>query len=302
MLVTLDEKVSNGSRPQDFIELMKPRVMSLVVFTAWVGLFVAPGQIHILESFIAIVCIAFGAGAAGALNMWYDRDIDAVMTRTKGRPLPSNRVSPSDCLVFALLLSLISVVILGVATNWVAGGLLAFSIFFYAVIYTMLLKRWTRYNIVIGGAAGAFPPMIGWAAVTGGVSLDSLIMFLIIFIWTPPHFWALNLFANGDYVAAKIPMMMNVSGEAVTKRQILYYSILLAGVATLPFVTSFVGYTYLVIVSLLNLVFVFGAIATFKENGNAKNNFAAKGLFGYSIIYLFFVFFLLAINSNLEIV
>ena len=218
----------------DYFALLKPRVMSLVVFTAFVGLVAAPVADQSADRHIAILAIAVGAGASGALNMWYDADIDAVMTRTASRPIPSGRIAPREALVFGLVLSVLSVMTLGVLVNWLAAALLAFTIFFYAVIYTMWLKRSTPQNIVIGGAAGAFPPMIGWAAATGTVSLESVVLFLIIFLWTPPHFWALALFKSDDYGRAGIPMMPNVAGQASTRRQIFAYALLVAPVGVLP--------------------------------------------------------------------
>ncbi|MGB2202159.1 MAG: heme o synthase, partial [Pseudooceanicola atlanticus] len=215
----------------DFVALLKPRVMSLVVFTAAVGLLAAPGGVHPFLAFFAVLCIAIGGGASGALNMWYDADIDRIMKRTKGRPIPSGRVTPQDALAIGLTLSGFSVVMLGLASNWVAAGLLAFTIFFYAVIYTMWLKRWTPQNIVIGGAAGAFPPMIGWAVVTGGVSIESVLMFALTFMWTPPHFWALALFMKSDYEEAGVPMLTVTHGRRTTRRHVLAYTILLAPVA-----------------------------------------------------------------------
>ena len=214
--------------PRDFFQLMKPRVMSLVIFTAIIGLLVAPGSLPLYNSVMAIFCIAVGAGASGALNMWYDADIDAQMTRTKKRPLPRGIMPPSTALTFGFLLSAVSVWMLGLATNYVAAGLLAFTIFFYVVIYTMWLKRRTPQNIVIGGAPGALPPMIGYAAVTGTVTIDSVLLFLIIFIWTPPHFWALALYKLSDYGRVGVPMMPNVAGPKSTRNQIFGYSILLA--------------------------------------------------------------------------
>src|SRR6476620_4714509 len=218
---------ASGGSIGDFIALMKPRVMSLVVFTALVGMVLAPQQPHPALAVIALVCIAVGAGASGALNMWYDDDIDARMQRTSTRPIPAGRVLPGEELGFGLTLAVFSVVILSLFVNLVAGALLAFTIFFYAVIYTMWLKRSTPQNIVIGGAAGAFPPMIGWAAATGGVSLESVLLFLIIFFWTPPHFWALSLYRADDYARARVPMLPVVAGAAETRWQILLYSIAL---------------------------------------------------------------------------
>src|SRR3569833_2775802 len=228
----------------DYIALLKPRVMSLVVFTALVGLAVAPGSIHPFEAFTALLCIAVGAGASGALNMWFDADIDALMTRTQRRPVPSGRVRPGEALAFGLTLSGFAVVVLGLMVNLLSAALLAFTIFFYAVIYTMWLKRSTPQNIVIGGAAGSFPPMIGWACVTGGVDLSSALLFLIIFLWTPPHFWALALYKQGDYGAANIPMMPNVKGERHTQVEIVIYSVLLVAVTLLPALTGLGGWVY----------------------------------------------------------
>jgi protoheme IX farnesyltransferase len=209
----------------DFVALLKPRVMSLVVFTGIVGLLLAPGAVHPLLAAVAVLCIAVGAGAAGAINMWYDRDIDALMARTRERPIPAGRVTPAVALGLGISLAVASVAIMGLALNWVAAGLLAFTIFFYVVVYTIGLKRRTPQNIVIGGAAGAFPPMIGWAAVSGELTLAPFILFAIIFLWTPPHFWALALFRRGDYDKAGIPMLPVVAGEAVTRRQILVYTL-----------------------------------------------------------------------------
>src|SRR5215467_617855 len=219
---------------EDYLALLKPRVMSLVVFTALVGLLVAPGHIHPFIGFVALLCIAIGAGASGALNMWYDADIDAVMTRTKKRPIPAGRVEPGEALAFGTTLSVFSVAVLGVLVNWFAAALLAFTIFFYVFIYTMWLKRSTPQNIVIGGAAGAFPPVVGWAAVTGDVTLAPVLMFLIIFFWTPPHFWALSLLKSDDYRRAGVPMLPVVSGFDETRRQILLYTIVLAPVGLTP--------------------------------------------------------------------
>src|SRR5215203_502619 len=226
--------IISEATPRDYFNLLKPRVMSLVVFTAFVGLYVAPGSINPVIAAIAILAIAIGAGASGALNMWYDADIDAVMGRTSLRPIPSGRVAPREALTFGIILSAFSVVMLGLLVNWLSAGMLAFTIFFYAVIYTMWLKRSTPQNIVIGGAAGAIPPVIGWAAATGAVSLESVILFLIIFLWTPPHFWALALFKSDEYGRAGIPMMPNVAGLASTRRQIFAYALVIWPVGVLP--------------------------------------------------------------------
>jgi protoheme IX farnesyltransferase len=274
----------------DYLALLKPRVMSLVVFTAFVGLVAAPVAVNPLVAVTAILSIAVGAGASGALNMWYDADIDAVMTRTKSRPVPSGRVQPGEALVFGLVLSLLSVMTLGVFVNWAAGALLAFTIFFYAVIYTMWLKRWTPQNIVIGGAAGSFPPMIGWAAATGSISLESVILFLIIFLWTPPHFWALALFKSGDYERAGIPMMPNVAGEASTRRQIFAYALLVAVTGVLPWYFGFTGNVYGVVSAALGVGFVWYSwkVLTMADDDRAMR--PAKALFGYSLLYLFAIF------------
>src|SRR5689334_24646848 len=228
----------------DYFTLMKPRVMSLVVFTALVGLAVAPGSLHPVTAFTALLCIAVGAGAAGALNMWYDADVDALMTRTARRPVPMGRVRPGEALAFGLTLGSFAVVVLGLLVNWVAAALLAFTIFFYVVIYTMWLKRSTPQNIVIGGAAGALPPMIGWAAASGSLAVEPVLLFLIIFFWTPPHFWALSLYRSDDYARAGIPMLPVVAGRAATTRQILIYSSLLFPVSLLPWALGFAGAIY----------------------------------------------------------
>lgn len=274
----------------DYLALLKPRVMSLVVFTAFVGMMAAPAHPNLVVAFTAILCIAIGAGASGALNMWYDADIDAVMTRTAKRPIPSGRIRPGEALAFGLVLSALSVMTLGVFVNWLSGALLAFTIFFYVVIYTMWLKRWTPQNIVIGGAAGSLPPMIGWAAVTGSVSVESLLLFLIIFLWTPPHFWALALFKSGDYDRAGIPMLPNVAGEASTKRQIFAYALLVAIVGILPWLLGFTGAIYGIISAALGAGFVWYAWAVFRMPETDRAMKPAKALFGYSLLYLFLIF------------
>jgi protoheme IX farnesyltransferase len=273
----------------DYLALLKPRVMSLVVFTALVGMAVAPGHFHPVLAFFALVCIAVGAGSAGALNMWYDRDIDAVMTRTAGRPIPAGQVQPGEALAFGIVLAGFSVVFLGLMINWLAAGLLAFTIFFYAVVYTMWLKRWTPQNIVIGGAAGAFPPMIGWTAATGGIGLESILLFLIIFFWTPPHFWALGLCRADEYARAGVPMLPVVAGETETRRQILIYSLVLAPVGAAPWLLGFAGLGY-------GVVAVIGGalMAALSWQLHRAPRFAtertAKRLFGLSILYLFVLF------------
>ncbi len=228
----------------DYVALMKPRVMSLVIFTALVGLAVAPGSLHPLIGFTALLCIAVGAGAAGALNMWYDADIDAIMTRTSRRPVPMGRVQPGEALAFGLTLAGFAVVVLGLLVNVLSAALLAFTIFFYVVIYTVWLKRWTPQNIVIGGAAGAFPPMIGWAAATGSLSLEPVLLFLIIFFWTPPHFWALALTRTEDYARAGIPMLPVVAGDAATRRQILLHTLVLVPLGIAPYALGYAGVLY----------------------------------------------------------
>ncbi|MEO0681163.1 MAG: heme o synthase [Pseudomonadota bacterium] len=290
--------------PRDYWALLKPRVMSLVVFTALIGLLAAPGAINPVVGFAAILCIAVGAGAAGALNMWFDADIDAVMRRTAGRPIPSGRVTRDEALGFGLGLSVLSVMMLGVFANWLAAGLLAFTIFFYAVIYSMWLKRATPQNIVIGGAAGAFPPLIGWAAVTGGVALEPVLMFALIFMWTPPHFWALALFAEIDYEKAGIPMLPNVAGAAETRRQIWIYAALLAPLAILPAFTQVGGPIYLVAALWLNARFALGALAIRRrtEAAAAADAFKAeKSFFGFSILYLFGHFAALGVEALLRL-
>jgi protoheme IX farnesyltransferase len=276
----------------DFVALLKPRVMSLVVFTGFAGLVAAPGHLHPVLAVIAVLCIAVGAGAAGAINMWYDRDIDAIMTRTKDRPIPAGRMDPAETLAFGVVLSIGSVLTMALAVNFVAAALLGLSIAFYVFVYTMWLKRRTPQNIVIGGAAGAFPPMIGWAAVTGDVSLASISLFLIIFMWTPPHFWALALFRAGEYAKAGVPMLPVVAGRRETKRHILAYSALLVPLGTLPSLLGVTGYVYAAASVGLGLVFLAGAVAVWREDGDR----AAKALFGYSILYLFLLYALIMID------
>ncbi len=279
----------NGADVEDYFALLKPRVMSLVVFTALVGMVAAPTSINLAQAAIALLAIAAGAGAAGALNMWFDADIDGLMRRTQKRPIPAGRMTRAECLAFGIVLAAFSVAILGLAANWLAAALLAFTIFFYIAVYTAWLKRWTAQNIVIGGAAGALPPLIGWAAMTGGVSLEPLIYFLIIFMWTPPHFWALALFTRDDYASAGIPMLPNVVGDVVTRRHILAYAALLAPIGVLPFLLSHAGPLYGVAAIGLGAEFLRRAFNLWRR-GDAANNAAAKGLFGFSILYLFALF------------
>jgi heme o synthase len=284
-----------GGSIGDFVALLKPRVMSLVVFTGFAGLAVAPGDIHPLLAAVAVLCIAVGAGASGAINMWYDRDIDAIMNRTCGRPIPRGAVAPDAALSFGLVLAVFSVMLMGIGVNWMAAGLLAFTILFYIVVYTMWLKRRTPQNIVIGGAAGAFPPMIGWAAVTGDISLASISLFLLIFMWTPPHFWALSLFREGDYAKAGVPMMPVVAGQRATKVQMLVYTLLLAPIALVPAAFGVAGWIYAAVAVALNAAFILHALAVLRErdvalpaHGASKGGHrAAKAMFGFSLIYLF---------------
>lgn len=289
-------ETQSDSRVQDYIALLKPRVMSLVVFTGLAGMWVAPGfsDLHPFLILVAILSLAIGAGAAGAANMWYDRDIDAVMKRTAGRPLPLGKMAANEALTFAMILTVLSVMTMGVALNWTAAGILAFASFFYIVIYTMWLKRRTPQNIVIGGAAGAFPPMVGWAAVTGNISIESIVLFAIIFFWTPPHFWALSLFANEDYKTAKIPMMTVVAGAKKTKIQMLAYAIILLPITILPSILGFAGWGYGVVAALLSLFFIFTSVRVLYSD-DLKN---ARLMFGYSIFYLFALFLALMINGG----
>jgi protoheme IX farnesyltransferase len=282
--------------PSDYLALMKPRVMSLVIFTALVGLMVAPGHVHPLIGFTALLCIAVGAGASGALNMWYDADIDAVMTRTARRPIPAGRVLPGEALGFGLTLSVGSVVVLGLLVDPLAGALLAFTIFFYAVVYTMWLKRSTPQNIVIGGAAGAFPPMIGWAAATGSIGLEPIVLFLIIFFWTPPHFWALALYRAGDYARAGIPMLPVVSGAAETRRQIFIYTLVLVPLGVAPWPMGFAGPLYGVVAVATGALMLALAWAVRRAESPDTTESAAKRLFAFSILYLFLLFAVLLVD------
>ena len=275
-------------RLADFFTLMKPRVMSLAVFTALVGLIIAPGHLDPLQGAIAILAIGAGAGAAGVLNMWYDADIDAVMARTAMRPIPRGRISRVEALVFGLLLAGSAIAVLGVAVNVVAAALLAFTIFFYIIVYTIWLKRQTPQNIVIGGAAGALPPMIGWAAVTGEVALEPFILFLIVFLWTPPHFWALSLNRTHDYARAGIPMLPVVAGRAATTRQIAIYSALLLPVSLLPCALGFAGIIYGVTALICGTILI--VLALRLAWGGGTDQRAAYRLFAFSIPYLFLLF------------
>ena len=279
----------------DYVALTKPRVMSLVVFTALVGLMVAPGGIDPFAAVVAVLCIAAGAGAAGALNMWYDADIDALMARTAMRPIPGGRVSRSEALVFGLLLGACAVLSLGTFLNIAAAALLAFTIFFYVVVYTMWLKRRTPQNIVIGGAAGALPPVIGWVAAAGNVGLEPLILFLIIFLWTPPHFWALSLNLAGEYARAGVPMLPVVAGRAETKRQILLYSVVLAAVSLLPWALGFAGAIYGVAAAMLGAIMIF--LSWQVRRSNDKERQPSRRLFVFSMLYLVLLFGVLLMDA-----
>ncbi len=286
----------------DYIALLKPRVMSLVVFTALTGLLVAPGSLHPVEALAAIIFIALGAGASGALNMWWDADIDRVMARTARRPIPAGKVAPDEAMALGLALSGIAVVMLWLATNALAAGLLAFTIFFYAVVYSMWLKRATPQNIVIGGAAGAFPPMIGWVAVTGSVSLEACLMFGLIFMWTPPHFWALALFMKSDYHKARVPMLTVTHGRAATRAHILVYTLALVPVALLAAFTSIGGPVYLAAALVMNAWFVQGAWAIWRRDeaqAEADSYATEKRVFRFSLSYLFVLFAALLVEAAL---
>jgi protoheme IX farnesyltransferase len=287
----------------DYVALLKPRVMSLVVFTALVGLLVAPVSVDPMIGFTAILFIALGAGASGALNMWYDADIDQVMQRTARRPVPAGKVTAGEALSLGLWLSAISVAMLALATNLVAAGLLAFTIFFYAVIYTMWLKRATPQNIVIGGAAGAFPPMIGWAAATGSVSIEAVLMFGLIFMWTPPHFWALALFMKSDYHKADVPMLTVTHGRTETRRQIMIYTVLLVPVALGLALTPIAGPAYLLTAVVLNAIFVKGAWDIWNRSevaAEADGYVVEKKVFRFSLLYLFLHFGALLLDAALR--
>jgi protoheme IX farnesyltransferase len=283
---TQPDLLAEAGDVRDYVALLKPRVMSLVVFTGFAGLFLAPGTLHPVLAAVAVLCIAVGAGAAGAINMWYDRDIDAVMARTRDRPIPAGRMAPGNALGFGVVLAVGSVAVMGLALNWRAAALLALSIAFYVFVYTMWLKRRTPQNIVIGGAAGAFPPMIGWAAVTGDVSLASVALFAIIFMWTPPHFWALSLYRSDEYERAGVPMLPVVAGACETKRQILLYSVLLAPLTLAPVALGTGGAAYLAAAVALNAVFLYRAARVWFD----PTERSARQLFGFSIGYLFLLF------------
>ena len=287
-----DTATFEGAPVADYLALLKPRVMSLVVFTGFAGLIAAPGGLHPFLAVVAMLCIAIGAGAAGAINMWYERDIDALMERTRRRPIPAGRMAPDAALAYGVILSLFSVMLMGLAVNWVAAALLALANGFYVFVYTVWLKRRTPQNIVIGGAAGAFPPMIGWAAVTGTVGLEPIALFLIIFMWTPPHFWSLALYREGDYAKAGIPMLPVVAGPDETKRQILIYAVLLAPLSLAPALLGAAGMLYGAVAFGLSLIFVLYALRVRFDRTLAS----ARRMFRFSILYLFLVFAALIVD------
>jgi len=288
-----------NAAPADFVQLLKPRVMSLVVLSALAGMLLAPGHVHPVIGFASLLAIAVGAGAAGALNMWYDADIDAIMIRTRGRPIPSGRIDRDLALGFGLTLAAFSVLTLGLVANWLAAALLAFTIFFYIVIYSMWLKRATPQNIVIGGAAGALPPIVAYAAATGSVGMSSVVLFAIIFIWTPPHFWALALIKSGDYARAGIPMMPNVRGADHTRLEILIYSVLLAPLGLLPFALGFASLLYGMLSAVLGALFVALAVRVYRRRNGDPAEKAAKQLFAFSILYLFLLLALIVAEHGL---
>jgi heme o synthase len=298
----IDARITaTGGDVADYVALMKPRVMFLVVFTALVGLVAAPGTMHPVLAIAALICIAAGSGAAGALNMWYDADIDAKMARTAARPVPRGNVTPQEALTFGSVLGAFSVLCMGLMINWLAAALLAGTIGFYVFVYTMWLKRWTPQNIVIGGAAGAVPPMIGWAAATGSVSFASFVLFLIIFVWTPPHFWALAILRTGDYARANVPMMPVVKGADETRRQILIYSIVLAPLGVVPAFIGLGGVLYAATSVILGVLFVYFAWQCYRERTGEKADRAAKQLFAYSVLYLFLLFAALLVEHGFGI-
>lgn len=282
---------SKDASLMDYISLLKPRVMSLVIFTSFIGLYLAPGNIHPIIAVCSILCITLASGASGAINMWYDRDIDLIMNRTKTRPIPSGKIHPKEALHLGLFLSFISVSIMGLLVNIFSASILAFAIFFYTVVYTIWLKRYTAQNIVIGGASGALPPLIGWVSVTNNISLEPIILFLIIFIWTPPHFWALALHSSDDYKKANIPMMPIVVGHKSTKIQIFIYTILLVIVSIAPYLLQVSGKYYLGVASLSGLVFLYYSYKIFKDPSYYMKTFK------YSILYLFIIFSFLAFDK-----
>ena len=281
----------------DYLALLKPRVMSLVIFTALIGLLIAPGHFHPVLAITSLLCIAVGAGASGALNMALEADIDALMSRTANRPIPRGRITRSEALAFGTTLSFFSVMTLGILVNWYAGALLAFTIFFYVVVYTMWLKRWTAQNIVIGGAAGALPPVVAWVAVTGSLAPEPLLLFLIIFFWTPPHFWALALFRTDDYARAGVPMLPVVAGPDATRLQILLYTIVLVGVALAPWPLGYFDAVYGLVSLGLGAGMLALAIQVYRRRGRAESLRANRKLFAFSIVYLFGLFATLGLEA-----
>ena len=301
-ITAVNQKISSyyTATAGDYFSLLKPRVMSLVIFTALIGLIVAPGEIHPVIGFTAILCIAIAAGASGCLNMWYEADIDAKMERTAGRPIPSGRIDAQSALHFGVALAVSSVLVMGLTVNVVAALLLTVTILLYVVVYTMWLKRRTAQNIVIGGASGAFPPMVAWAAVTGDVSLESFVLFAIIFMWTPPHFWALSLFSCKEYESAGIPMLPVVCGEAHTKKQIMLYTMLMVPVTALPWYLGFAGIFYGATSVFLGGIFIWLSFALLRDEFSVDENSAkAKKVFFFSIFYLFALFAILGLENLL---
>src|SRR5712675_516962 len=289
-IMTITDATAAPARVRDYIDLLKPRVMSLVVFTGLVGVLIAPVHIHPFEATLAVLAIALGSGAAGAINMWYERDIDALMARTANRPLPAGRVAPDDALGLGVLLSIFSVLLMALATNFVAAALLVAAILFYVFIYTVWLKRRTPQNIVIGGAAGAFPPMIGWAAATGEVSWVGVALFMLIFLWTPPHFWALALYRSDDYRRAGVPMLPVVAGPRETKRQMLIYTLLLVPVALAPTLLGSVGWLYGAVALAMSVAFIAHAVAVWHAADDRRGHRAARRMFKFSLLYLAILF------------
>jgi protoheme IX farnesyltransferase len=293
--IELSPRISEAS-VSDYIALLKPRVMSLVVFTALVGLMIAPGHFHPVLAFTSILCIAVGAGASGALNMALEGDIDALMSRTANRPIPRGRITRAEAMAFGMTLAFFSVMTLGILVNWYAGALLAFTIFFYVVIYTMALKRRTAQNIVIGGAAGSLPPVIAWVAATGSISVEPLLLFLIIFFWTPPHFWALALFRSDDYARAGVPMLPVVAGPDATRLQILLYTIVLVAIAAAPWPLGYFDWVYGVTSLILGAGMLALAVNVYRRRERSESLRATRKLFAFSILYLFALFATLLIE------
>ncbi|XSG80990.1 MAG: heme o synthase [Methyloligella sp. ZOD6] len=296
-----DLDIAPGGEVGDYLELLKPRVMFLVVFTGLVGLVAAPVQMHPVLAVAALLCIAVGSGAAGALNMWFDADIDQRMARTASRPIPQGKVTESEALSFGAVLAVGAVICLGLMVNWLSAALLAGTIGFYVFVYTMWLKRWTPQNIVIGGAAGAMPPVIGWAAATGSIALEPIVLFLITFIWTPPHFWALAICRAKDYEKAGVPMLPVTHGDDATRNQILIYSILLAPLGCVPALIGLGGMLYLASSAVLGALFVLFAIRCWREREGQEAHRAAKQLFAYSVLYLFLLFAVLLVEKGFGI-